>query len=49
MYKMCVPFYTVKCLTSLLPVVGEKDTILTGLLKACLKGMILSTLKRLAM
>lgn len=45
---MCVPFYKVKCLTSLLSVVGEKGAILTGLLKACFKGMILSTLKRQA-
>jgi len=32
---MCVPFYTAKCLPSLLSVAGEKGAIL-GLLKACL-------------
>lgn len=40
----CVPFYKVKCLTSLLSVVEGKGTI--GLMKACFKGMISSTLKR---
>ena len=45
-HKMCVPFYTEKCLTSLLSVGGEKGTILTGLLKACFKGMILSMMER---
>lgn len=42
---MYVPFYTEKGLTSLLSVVGEKGTILTGLLKVRFKGMILSTLE----
>lgn len=45
-YKMCVPFYTEKCLISLLSVAGEKGAILTGLLKAHFNGMDLSALER---
>lgn len=44
---MCVPFYTAKCLPSLLSVAGEKGAI-PGLLKACFNGMYLSTLERQA-
>lgn len=45
-YKMCVPFYTAKCLPSLLSIAGEKGAI-DGL-KACFNGMYLSTLERQA-